>query len=294
MKLEQLIVQYLYSNKKVSIQDIGTFTISPDVIIPAENEKETALPENAIQFEFNAKELKDDGLIDYIINQSRKIRPLASADLESYSLLSRQFLNIGKPMIIEGIGTLQKNQQGSYEFAQGQTVNPKMTSNPVTIKENVQDEISFSTPAKEPSSGKGIMLLAIAIFLLITAGALYYFFVLKNSDLPEEQTELIIPAADSIENTMDTTALLQKDTTLGVNPIVDSSTFKIVIKNYPSKEAANKAFERLSKYGHKLIVTTKDSVTYQLKMSFTTPLSDTLRAKDSLRIFFGGKPYIEL
>ena len=154
MKLEQLIVQYLYSNKKVSIQDIGTFTISPDVIIPAENEKETALPENAIQFEFNAKELKDDGLIDYIVDQSRKIRPLASADLESYSLLSRQFLNIGKPMIIEGIGTLQKNQQGSYDFEQGHTVNPKMTSNPVTIKENVQDEISFSTPAKETSSGK--------------------------------------------------------------------------------------------------------------------------------------------
>lgn len=294
MKLEQLIVQYLYSNKKVSIQDIGTFTISPDVIIPAENEKETALPENAIQFEFNAKELKDDGLIDYIINQSRKIRPLASADLESYSLLSKQFLNIGKPMIIEGIGTLQKNQQGSYEFEQGQNVNPKMTSNPVTIKENVQDEISFSTPAKEPSSGKGIMLLAIAIFLLITAGALYYFFVLKNSDTPAEQTELIIPAADSLENTMDTTAILQKDTTLKVNPLVDSSTFKIVIKNYPSKEAANKAFERLSKYGHKLIVTTKDSITYQLKMPFTTPLSDTLRAKDSLRIFFGGQPTIEL
>lgn len=294
MKLEQLIVQYLYSNKKVSIQDIGTFTISPDVIIPAENEKETALPENAIQFEFNAKELKDDGLIDYIINQSRKIRPLASADLESYSLLSKQFLNIGKPMIIEGIGTLQKNQQGSYEFEQGQNVNPKMTSNPVTIKENVQDEISFSTPAKEPSSGKGIMLLAIAIFLLITAGALYYFFVLKNSDTPAEQTELIIPAADSLENTMDTTAILQKDTTLKLNPLVDSSTFKIVIKNYPSKEAANKAFERLSKYGHKLIVTTKDSITYQLKMPFTTPLSDTLRAKDSLRIFFGGQPTIEL
>jgi len=294
MKLEQLIVQYLYSNKKVSIQDIGTFTISPDVIIPAENEKETALPENAIQFEFNAKELKDDGLIDYIINQSRKIRPLASADLESYSLLSKQFLNIGKPMIIEGIGTLQKNQQGSYEFEQGQNVNPKMTSNPVTIKENVQDEISFSTPAKEPSSGKGIMLLAIAIFLLGTVGALYYFFVLKNSDTPAEQTELIIPAADSLENTMDTTAILQKDTTLKVNPLVDSSTFKIVIKNYPSKEAANKAFERLSKYGHKLIVTTKDSITYQLKMPFTTPLSDTLRAKDSLRIFFGGQPTIEL
>ena len=197
-------------------------------------------------------------------------------------------------MIIEGIGTILKTQQGTYEFEQGQTVNPKMTNNPVTIRENIQDEISFSTPAKEPSSAKGIMLLVIVIFLLGIAGALYYFFVYKNTEVLADQTEITVPTADTVENLIDTTALLQKDTTLIVIPLADSSTFKIILKNYPSKEAAYNAFERLSKYGHKLMVTTKDSITYKLMMSFTTPLSDTSRAKDSLRIFFGGKPSVEL
>jgi len=50
MKVEQLIVQYLYNNKKVSIQDIGIFTLSPDVIIPTESDKETSLPLNSIHF----------------------------------------------------------------------------------------------------------------------------------------------------------------------------------------------------------------------------------------------------
>jgi hypothetical protein len=36
-----------------------------------------------------------------------------------------------------------------------------------------------------------------------------------------------------------------------------------------------------------------DSSNYELAMPFKTPLSDTLRAKDSLKIFFGGAPYVK-
>ena len=43
----------------------------------------------------------------------------ASADLDSYLVLGKQFLNIGKPFIIEGLGVLEKSQQGDYEFRQG-------------------------------------------------------------------------------------------------------------------------------------------------------------------------------
>jgi len=61
MKLEQLIVQYLYNNKKVTLQDIGTFTLSSDVIIPADSEKETSLPLGSIEFEYNNKAVKPTG-----------------------------------------------------------------------------------------------------------------------------------------------------------------------------------------------------------------------------------------
>ena len=111
MKLEQLIVQYLYNSKKVSIENIGTFTITPNVSIPIDLDKDSALPEGAIQFDYNNKQDKDKGLIEFIVQQSHKILPLATSDLESYSLLANQFLNLGKPLVIEGIGTLQKNQE---------------------------------------------------------------------------------------------------------------------------------------------------------------------------------------
>ncbi len=301
MKLEQLIVQYLYANKKVSIQDIGTFTLSPDVIIPAENEKETNLPENAIQFHYNSREGKDEGLIDFIVQQSRKIHPLATSDLESYSLLSRQFLNIGKPMVIEGIGTLIKNQEGTYDFEQGHRVNPKMATTPaLSIKEDVHDEISFKTAARETGSGKGMVVLVVAVLLLSAAAALYYFLVYdKNNNDSVADSEQLTPVLDTVQSNIDTTVSMRPDSlTLAnqapANASSDGSIFRVVIKEYPTRVAAQNAFNRLSTFGHKLQLIAKDSPTFKIAMPFMTPLSDTTRATDSLKRFFGGKPYVEL
>jgi len=103
MKIEQLVVQYLYKHKQVSIQDIGQFSIGTNVIIPTEGDKDYSLPEGAIHFEFDKNAPADEGLIDFIKEQSGKIRSLAASDLESYSILTRQFLNIGKPLYIEAL-----------------------------------------------------------------------------------------------------------------------------------------------------------------------------------------------
>ncbi len=298
MKLEQLIVQYLYANKKVSIQDIGTFTLSPDVIIPAEHEKETNLPDNAIQFQFNSREGKDEGLIDYIVQQSRKIHPLATSDLESYSLLSRQFLNIGKPMVIEGIGTLIKNQEGTYDFEQGHRVNPKMATTPaLSIKEDVHDEISFKTAARETGTNNGMVILVIAVILLSAAAALYYFLVYNKNTADEvAESEVATPVLDTTTVVKDTTVSLRPDSAaVAVAPTpADGSVFRVVIKEYPSRIAAQNAFNRLTTFGHKLQLIAKDSSTFKIAMPFTSPLSDTTRATDSLKRFFGGKPYVEL
>ncbi len=305
MKIEQLLVQYLYNNKKVSLQDIGIFTLSPDVVMPAESDKETILPENAIQFEYNSKAEKDEGLIDFIVAHSRKIKPLATSDLESYTMLSRQFLNLGKPMEIEGLGTLIKSQDGIYEFSQGHTVNPKLENQAIRIKEKVEEEISFSTPPKEVKTSRSLLLMLGVLLLVGVAGALYYFLAYnKNTDIPVEDTQMVIPVTDTLNKTTDVTtntdtSLMQKTDslkTVAATPAQtnDGYSFKIVLKEYPTKIAADKAFAKLSSYGHTLIVVQKDSSTYKLSMPFTSPLSDTARARDSLKIFFGGRPYIDL
>src|SRR6476619_97240 len=107
MKIEQLLVQHFYIAKQVTLQGIGTFTLSPDFIVPAETDKDIVLPENAVSFQYNPRATEDEALIDYIVQQTRKIKPLASADLESYLVLGKQFLNIGKPFKIEGVGILE-------------------------------------------------------------------------------------------------------------------------------------------------------------------------------------------
>ena len=84
MKLEHLLIQYFYTSKELSLQGIGKFLLSQDLVLPPDTEKEVVMPENAIGFEFNIKATEDEGLISYIVENTKKIRPLASADLDSF------------------------------------------------------------------------------------------------------------------------------------------------------------------------------------------------------------------
>ncbi|MEJ7625997.1 MAG: hypothetical protein WKF35_03955 [Ferruginibacter sp.] len=288
MKIEQLIVQHLYNNKKVTLQDIGSFILSSNVSMPAESDKDGIMPDNAISFEYDTKAVQDESLIQFIIQQTRKIKPLATSDLESYTILGREYLNIGKPFPIEGLGTLLKSQNGQYEFIQGNSVNARLQAAPALIKEKDEEEIIFSTPVRKQNNNKAGMLLIALIFLLAVAAALIYFLNKKDN------TTAVAVNAD--------TSVIKKDTvsqpliTPAPSPLIDadSSTFKLVIKEYSSKEEADKALIKLTSFGHKLILDQSDSTVYRLTMPFTSPLSDTLKIKDSINRIFGGKTTITL
>jgi hypothetical protein len=297
MKVEQLLVQYLYKNKHVQIQDIGSFTISPDVVLPADGDKDTSLPEGAVQFEFDKKAPADENLINYIVEQSGKIRSLAASDLESYTILTRQFLNIGKPLHIDGLGVLQKNQQGTLDFTQGSNITSRAEVPHAVMKEKLQEEISFATPSKKKPSNKGWMLAVLLLFILCTGAAVYYFLTREK-----EQPVAQVPVEMNNDSTAgDTSATAGKDSlgkpanvATNPQPAADGYSFKIVIKEYATRAAAQKAYDKLTSYGHQLLIKTTDSSHYKISMPFTTPVTDTLRAKDSLRRFFGGNPYVEL
>ena len=297
MKIEHLLVQHFYSAKQVTLQGIGTFSLSPDFVMPSENDKDLSIPPDAITFSYNQKAAEDDALITYIVQQTRKIKPLASSDLESYIMLASQFLNIGKPFIIDGIGVLEKNQSGEYQFTQqGLYLNAKAENAPVQIKEKSDEDISFASKAKPNGNNKKILMLLASFLALgvIIWGA--WYFLSKKKDIPV--TEKTAPAPPVIQQP-DTTKLTvqQKPDSITAKPVTpaDGYSFKIVIKNYPSLLTAQKAYDRLTSYGHKLLLYTADSVTYKLAMPFTKPLSDTSFVRDSVRNkLFGGKPYIEL
>ncbi|HMK05812.1 MAG TPA: hypothetical protein VK489_16540 [Ferruginibacter sp.] len=298
MKIEHLLVQHFYNNKEVTLQGMGTFKLSPDFVMPMETDKDAVMPENAISFQYNSRATEDDALINFIVQQTHKIKPLASADLDSYLALGKQFLNIGKPFMIEGLGLLEKNQLGEYQFSQGNVVSAKPEAS-ATVKDKSEDaDISFASERKaSPVNKKAIWIVVAIIGIGMVAAAAWYFLTPKK-----ETTEKI---ADIPVITQDTTTAVLPDTTVKKTDSIatvtapvspgDDYSFKVVIKNYPSRQLAEKAYNRLTSYGHKLLMYTADSITYKVAMPFTRPLADTAVTKDSIRTkLFGGNPYIEL
>jgi hypothetical protein len=294
LKIEHLIVQHLYLQKQVTLQGIGTLFLNPSVALPIEGQKDFVMPDNAFTFEYNLKAGEDEALINYIIQQTRKMKSLAIADLESYYIISKQFLNIGKPMVIEGVGTIQKSQTGEYQFISGHFITPKIEDIPRQLKEKTEDTVSFESESKQDNSRRNILVLFFAVVVALAALGIYYFVSNKKAPANEVTEQLLPPPIDTIK--IDTLKKPTIDTSITSPPPViikkDSFSFKIVIKDYPTAAAVNKAFAKLTDYGHKVFILRIDSTNYKLVMPFSTVLSDTTRAKDSLRIFFGGKPYV--
>ncbi|MGH2649304.1 MAG: hypothetical protein ACRDE8_17120 [Ginsengibacter sp.] len=112
MKIEQALVLYLLKNKQVSLQGIGTFKIDGAIPDSTDSDKPFVIPAEAISFSYDPRTKEEDDLIDFIVVNTKKIKPLASADLDSFLTLGRQFLNIGKPFTIQNLGTLEKLTSG--------------------------------------------------------------------------------------------------------------------------------------------------------------------------------------
>lgn len=295
MKIEHLIVQQLFRNKKVTLQDIGSFYLSGEVILPPEPDKGLELPENAVRFEFDRHAPLDEDFIAFIVEKTGKMRPLASSDIESFSLFARQFINIGKPFTVEGLGVLQKNQEGNYEFVPGIEIHPPASTQAATpLKEKQVEDIQFSiSKTPRPKSRKWGWLGLILFILAVMASV---FFYLKDR---KENNELqkFIPAADTIKK--DKPPLIPDSANLRNNLIAkrDSTqkndSLQLVFKSYNSYAAARSALEKFRTFGHAAnMFVSADSSKYELYLSFPRPIADTTRIIDSIGRFFGTKAYI--
>jgi hypothetical protein len=287
MKIEHLIVQHLYNNKMVSLEEIGSFFLSSNVSIP-ESDKEGVIPDNAISFEFNKKAGTDDALINYIVQQTRKIKPLAASDLESYTMLGRQFLNLGKPFHIEGLGTLLKTQDGIYEFKQGHSLSTKMEPIPAQLKEKTEEEIIFTTPARDHGARRKKSMLIIGSLVVIAASM---FFILNRSS---KEDQLVPVTLNSDTAKVEKESVTLPADTVSSRPLADTG-FKVVIREYTDSAKANRAYSRYRSFNFNVVLYTKDSIVYKLAIPYTSsPASlDTSRIKDSLNRFFDAKTYIE-
>ncbi|MBU3714970.1 MAG: hypothetical protein FGM46_08475 [Ferruginibacter sp.] len=295
MKIESLIARHLYQAKKVTIQNIGTFYLTGEIAPDSDPDKVAVLPENSISFTFDKNAGADEALIGFIMQQTKKIRPLAASDLESYSMLAIQFLNIGKILEINGIGCVVKTQTGTYEFNQGHSVNiisnENQTEHEKKEKKNTSD---FSSKVKKKSLPKWLIPVILIIITVSTMIFLYLYYSKKNSSNPNANKNLK-PSTSQAASSPESSTSSNTEEADNTSNTINENEFKIVLKEFKFNEKPNAEsyLKKLKGYGHSPIIYAHDSISYRVAMTFKRPQTDTAFLKDSLNTFFSVKSFVD-
>ncbi len=269
MKPEQLISHFLVINKTISLEGIGMLRLNKDIPSLDDPNADIIFPEESIQFEYNKHGKTDSAFIDFVSAKTGKIKSLTASDIESYLLVGKQFLNIGKQMVLKDIGVLQKNQAGIYEFIQGESTPEAIDTN--HNKSTEKKEIDFSSPVKTKPFNlpdkKMIVFIAIAIALLVTL--MIYFNHSKNTSIGNSNSDSLLNTQTNIP--IDSSSL---------NKNIDS--FSLVIYEFNNNISADSMLKKIETDKTIVKLISIDSAHYQIIIPFNLPLKDTAAIKDSM------------
>jgi hypothetical protein len=303
LKLSHLFSQYLYSYKELKLTGIGTFHIDSSYIPEPEtgkHQKYSAAPD--INFVYNPLTKQDEDLIVWISSQTGKMKSLITADLDSHLELARQFLNIGKPFLFEGIGTLTKNKSGQIEFVSGNMLSQKIKDNSYrdddltsTTEESFSNYEEMFSPKKAgtPLQKKFTMIFVIAAGLALAVWGGYAVY--KNTSSKKSE-----PVAQEQPAVTTDTTTNKKDSIIQVPASVpEPGTYRFVIEE-SAKQRAFFRFNQLKSFGLQIQMATTDSLQFKLFFVLPATPADTLRIRDSLTVWYvnpafmkGGKTRIE-
>jgi hypothetical protein len=289
LKLAPLLSQYLYTHKRLDLPGIGTFMFEPPVPGEEGGKHGKVNIAEGISFESNTAIKEAPELINFISSQAGKMKALASADLNSHLDLAQEFLNIGKPFLFEGIGSLVKIKPGQYAFTPGQIMSEKVkefsmressatssSENSFTDYQNIFYSQKTKTRWKKPLL---VVLLLTGVALAIWGG----YTVYKKTTTKDQVTTEDIKKEETIPVTITTPALPEKKDSLPVitqqPPAAGDYKFVVEVAN---KERALDRFSTLKGWGLSIQMETKDSADFQLFFLLPASASDTARIVDSL------------
>jgi hypothetical protein len=264
--------------------------MDPGSINTAENSKQRSTVLEGISFKSNPALQDSPDLVAFISSQTGKMKALADADLGSYLQLAQQFLNISKPFIFEGIGTLIMKKPGEFEFKPATIALDK-------LKDNKTDEVSaainesagesfLDKPKSKLEWNKPV------IALLVLAGIAFAvwggYTISKRAGTTNntiENTEIITtkPAAP------DTTTHI---TSVQAPPDTADKNYKYVLQ-VGNKQRIEQRYKQLKTNLWDVHLETKDSVEYKLFMLLPALNADTTHIVDSLTNWLGRKVFIE-
>jgi len=288
LKLAPLLAQYLYDQKKLELAGIGTFLLdtSARINIDAQHLSE------GISFKYDSSVNENDSLINYISAETGKMKTLASSDLHSYIDLAREFLNIGKPFQIEGIGTLVKNRN-SLDFTADHILADKVKE--AGIKElsatSISDESLTTYESLKPLSEKSPILKRIFLgFLAVGTIVLIIWFSYRTykTNTPQNSEEQqttgeSVPVSDTTKYISPATNKVASVKQPEIKTAKGNYRFVVEVAN---KKRAFYRYNLLKKGNIPIQISTNDSVNYKLFFTLPATATDTAKITDSLSIWY--------
>ena len=291
MKFDDLLAQYLYENKTLQLQGIGTFKLDGAVVLPSPQDKEIFYPIEGLNFIYSPKDQTNEDLIIFLVKKLGKIQPLVRSDLESYLSNIKQFVNIGKPYTIEGIGTLNKNNKGTYEFTPGTFLPAKEELSP--HRDNPEHMHRQKTKKSESNRSATIIMMIIAVVAFFGA-AIWGISYLMNKNKGEDISQVVEDSSATSNVALPPDTLQTTTAPPGTPaPTLLSDTiaydYKMIFDITKSKERIFARSARLKKDGILFKIDTlrvADTLRYRMYIPKKLLATDTVRVKDSLGKFF--------
>ena len=297
MKLDHLLSQFLYQHKQLVLPGIGTFTLDASVVVPSDSDKYRT-PANGIHFSNKSTPNFDPELVKYIHVHTGKMMPLAQSDLESYISLGHQFLNIGKPLYIEGIGTLVKVNSGLFEFSPGEFVTQKLEDNRDANRRSAFDDETKHEP--ESNSMRNVFLAAAILgTLALVAWGAWYLYQKNVSASESPAVEQVVadsiitlpPDSAALQAYAPDSSLLKKDSIVPTTSAAPG-TYKFILET-ANKKRAFRRYAQLKEFENKIQMETADSITFKLYFELMALPTDTTRIRDSLSRYYQNKVRVE-
>lgn len=291
-KFDSLIYDFLIHQKQAALEKIGVFEVTSESLNIAHGNEVTSIPK--VNFTYDRRATTTAELVDFIAEKLSKNRALIASDLESYFEQVRQFINLGKPYIIPGIGAVSLAKSGAYEFSQ--------QNNEMNAAEEKSARQFYQTDAEQVQESRvksknRLAGVAILIVLLLLAGlgwGIYTIFFDKS-----KQPEVVAtPPADSSGATKPATDSVSRKPAEPVTsqaPVAnqgDSMVFKFIFETTNVPDRAYSRTAQLRSFGDPAGYDSSvadGQTTYHLYLRKKMTPADTARARDSLQTYFQRK-----
>ncbi|HEX5553762.1 MAG TPA: hypothetical protein VFX43_10985 [Chitinophagaceae bacterium] len=294
--LTVLLASFFYDHGYLDLPELGRFELKEGTM-PAmdEHQGHRVLPPGSISFTYNPREQVDPELIGFITSRSRKMKALAISDLGSMADAAKEMLNLGQSYTFTGIATILPSTHGNFEVVPDR-IFPNLlsdkppskqthkTASPEMVHQGELNPIIREGRIHSPGERRTIgSLIITGICVVIVALLVYFLFFNKTASSGDT-----LPVEAASHPVSSDTAAAGRAV-----PVPDDGLLHYeVVFEHANRERALQRYRQLTGWGHRIILRTKDSVSFNLAVPVASLSADTTAVKDSIQVLYGHPVYI--